>query len=236
MKKCLLPFILALMLLSACGTDAPADSAASGFEILATPVHSSLSTPEAERALMPVFDAGLDNFILCFNRIYKAAYQFEPMPEVEQWVCLAPSEVSPYYRFRYQGLPTISNDPSVTVYAEGLNARIRRITLDFSDHGYTDEAKAQYEKLCFCTLSALLPELNESSVRTLYDELFTRANDESTLCSDPETPPYAILYRCGELALQPYYCGGMVHIAAERMSAADFDAYAAQGTEIHTIS
>ena len=236
MKKCLLPFVLALILLSACSAEAPAESGASGFEILATPVRSPLPTAEAETKPAPIFDAGLDKFILCFNRAYKAAYQSEPMPEADQWVCLEPSEISACYRYRYQGLPTVSNDPSVTVCTDSPNAPIRRITLDFSDHGYTDEAEAQYKKLCFCTLSALLPELGESSVRALYDELFTLANDESNLCSDPEAPPYAVLYRSGELALQPYYCGGMVHIAAEHMSAADFDARAAQGTVIHTIS
>lgn len=228
--------MLALLLLSACAAEAPAESGASGFEILATPQRSPLPTAEAETESSLVFDAGLDNFILCFNRAYKAAYQFEPMPEAEQWVCLEPSEISPYCRFRYQGLPSVSNDPAVTVYTDSPNGPIRRITLDFSDHGYTDEAETQYEKLCFCTLSALLPDSGDDSIQTLYEELFALANDESNLCSDPEAPPYAVLYRCGELALQPYYCAGMVHIAAERMSAADFDAYAAQGTEIHTIS
>lgn len=234
-----------------CGTDLPTEPNAPQTNALP---HTETNSPEAERFMMPeidvienraeelVFSVSINDYINAYNSLYREDNAGDYLTPPEQWKCTVYDEAihSPhetlYYYFtedeRAFSLPTIS------VYVPPNGDYIQEITVNFDDHSYAPEMYELYETMCFYTLKAFLPELDDEQITELYKE----ANQLGYENVFPNEQGYnsssvpCVLYHKDGIGVYPYFAiGQWQHLCIIPVTEETIADFAAKGTEIREI-
>lgn len=203
------------------------------WEQLPTRTPAPTEAPPAAAADLsaPLFSLSLSEFIERFNACYRRDHDLALLRPADEWVELTPQ--NGLRLFHFQSDPSLSADPAILIWSAGGDAPIARLCLDFSDHGYTDENRIFYEKLCRCAF--LCAGFDRETAGTLFDTLFSLANNETYAGGDYDEPPIRTLFHNGELGLYPWYSGGIVHIDMIPVDDALLDSLAESGAELLSL-
>lgn len=169
----------AFCLLAACSNPASdgISTPAPTWELLPTRTPAPTEAPPAAAADLsaPLFSLSLSEFIERFNACYRRDHGLALLRPADEWVELTPQ--NGLRLFRFQSDPSLSADPAILIWSVGGDAPMERLCLDFSDHGYTNENRIFYEKLCRCAF--LCAGFDRETAGTLFDTLFSLANNET---------------------------------------------------------
>ena len=226
---------VAFCLLAACSNPASdgISTPAPTWELLPTRTPAPTEAPPAAAADLsaPLFSLSLSEFIERFNACYRRDHGLALLRPADEWVELTPQ--NGLRLFRFQSDPSLSADPAILIWSVGGDAPMERLCLDFSDHGYTNENRIFYEKLCRCAF--LCAGFDQETAGRLFDTLFSLANNETYAGGDYDAPPIRTLCHNGELGLYPWYSGGVVHIDMIPVDEALLDSLAESGTELLSL-
>lgn len=237
MKRFLtLLFITLLCLLPACAQQIvePVPTAVPHWELIPTPTHTpaTASNTETDEAApdstTPLFDLTPMQFIERYNAVYEREYGFTPLQSLADWDELTPQGDLRLWRF--VGEVNLSAEPALLLWAKDESSPIERLCLDFSDHGYTDENRERYEKLCLCAFESA--GLTADEAQALFDALFALAMDEAYMSGDYDAPDIKTLYHNGTIGLYPWYSEGVAHMDMIPVTPKKLDSLAQDGTEI----
>lgn len=237
MKRFLTSFITVLFcLLTACSQQSveTESTAMPHWELIPTPAHTPVTAPNDETdetapdMTTPLFDLTCAQFIAHYNAVYKREYGFTPLRPLDDWDELTPQGDLRLWRFVSE--PNLSAEPALLLWAENADAPIERLCLDFSDHGYADENRERYEKLCLCTLESA--GLTSDEAKTLFDMLFALAMDEAYTSGNYDAPDIKTLYHNGTIGLFPWYSEGLAHMDMIPVTPEKLDSLAQSGTEV----
>lgn len=236
MKRFLTLLIIALScLFTACSQQAaePASTAMPHWELIPTPTHtpvtaSNRAPDEAAPDRTPLFDLTPAQFIVRYNAVCEREYGFTPLRPLDGWDELTPQGDQRLWRFVDQ--PNLSAEPALLLWASDETSPIERLCLDFSDHGYTEENRERYEKLCLCAMESA--GVDGSEAKTLFEALFSLAMDEDYMTGDYDAPNIKTLYHNGTIGLYPWYSAGVAHMDMIPVTPEMLDSLAQDGTEL----
>lgn len=237
MKRFLTLFILFFScLLTACArqTAEPDPTAMPHWELIPTPTHTPVTASNAKTddaapdMTTPLFDLTPAQFIARYNAVYEREYGFTPLRPLDGWDELTPQGDLRLWRF--VGQPNLSAEPALLLWAMDETSPIERLCLDFSDHGYTDENRERYEKLCLCALESA--GLTADEAKVLFDALFALAMDEAYMSGDYDAPDIKTLYHNGTIGLFPWYSEGVAHMDMIPVTPEKLDSLAQDGAEL----
>lgn len=188
-----------------------------------------------------VFEASANDFVASCNSVIDAnGCGLSDLAPFARWTRLdeqnAPLRggvVTPY-RFQYD--QTILTEPTITLYTSDGGEHIAGITVDFDDHGFSEHHSAMFRLMCCCAVGALLPELSETAISEICDELINAAYDNAKEAPfDGDAAP-DVMYICGEAAVYSYFAlGDYLHLGLTPVDTAAIDAFAASGTELRAV-
>lgn len=234
MKRFLLIFLIAssLLFLVSCTTVEPEPTPFPHWTLIPTPTPLSTEVPEEKTEAVnlhsPLFSLSLPEFIERYNAVYEREYGFTPLHPAEEWNELTPQGELRLWRFA--GDQGLSAEPTICVWAGAEEAPMERISLGFSDHGYTDENRERYEKLCLCTF--LSAGFDSAVANRLFDSLFPLSMDSAYAVGDYDELDIKTLYHDGAVGLYPWYSGGIAHIDLIPVSPEVLDTLAQGGAEL----
>ena len=212
-------------------------------------------SPKSEQFVMPeieitenrtdelVFSVSMNDYIKAYNSLYREENGKDYLTPSNLWQCTIYDEAihSPHKTFYYYftaderafSLPTIS------VYVPSNGDYIQEITVNFDDHSYSPEMYELYESMCFYTLKAFFPELDDEQITELYKEANAMGDAqafENREWYDRGVIP-SVLYHKDGIGVYPYFAIGqwqrLCIIPVTEETIAD---YAAKGTEIREIA
>lgn len=237
MKRFLTLFIIVFScLLTACArqTAEPEPTAMPHWELIPTPTHTPVTASNAKTddaapdMTTPLFDLTPAQFVARYNAVYEREYGFTPLRPLDGWDELTPQGDQRLWRF--VGQPNLSAEPALLLWAMDETSPIERLCLDFSDHGYTDENRERYEKLCLCALESA--GLTADQATALFDALFSLAMDEAYMSGDYDAPDIKTLYHNGAIGLFPWYSEGVAHMDMIPVTPEKLDSLAQDGAEL----
>ncbi len=237
MKRFLTLFIIALFcLLTACSQQSaePEPTAMPHWELIPTPTHAPVtaSKSEADEAApdttTPLFELTPAQFIERYNAVYEREYGFTPLRPLDGWDALTPQ--GELHLWRFVSEVNLSAEPALLLWAVEESAPIERLCLDFSDHGYTEENRTRYEKLCLCAMESA--GLTSDEAKTLFDTLFALAMDEEYMSGDYDAPDIKTLYHNSMIGLFPWYSEGVAHMDMIPVTPEKLDSLAQSGAEL----
>ena len=218
------------------------------------PQQTETNSPKAEQFVMPevevaenraeelVFKVSMNDYIKAYNSLYREDNGEDYLTQPEQWTCTVRDEAihSPHETFYYYftedecafSLPTIS------VYVPSNGDYIQEITVNFDDHSYSSEMYVLYEEMCFYTLKAIFPQLDDERIIELYKE----ANALGYANVFPNEQGYnsssvpCVLYHKDGIGIYPYFAiGQWQHLCIVPVTEETIADFAAKGTEIREI-
>lgn len=203
------------------------------WELIPTPTHTPVTASnhepdEAAPNRTPLFDLTPAQFIARYNAVYEREYGFTPLRPLDGWDELTPQ--GDQHLWRFVGQPNLSAEPALLLWATDETSPIERLCLDFSDHGYTDENRERYEKLCLCAMESAGVTSDEAKI--LFDSLFAPAMDEEYMTGDYDATDIKTLYHNGTIGLYPWYSEGVAHIDMIPVTPEMLDSLAQNGTEL----
>lgn len=237
MKRFLTLFIIVLScLLTACVQQItePDPTAMPHWELIPTPTHTPVTASNDETdetapdMTAPLFALTPAQFIERYNAVYEREYGFTPLRTLDDWDELTPQGDLRLWRFVSE--VNLSAEPTLLLWAEDEAACMERLCLDFSDHGYTDENRERYEKLCLCAFECAGLTANEA--KALFDALFALAMDEAYMSGDYDAPDIKTLYHNGTIGLFPWYSEGVAHMDMIPVTPEKLDSLAQSGAEL----
>lgn len=177
---------------------------------------------------VPLFDLTPAQFIERYNAVYEREYGFTPLRSLDDWDELTPQGDQRLWRF--VGQPNLSAEPALLLWAKDEASPIERLCLDFSDHGYTDENRERYAKLCLCAFECAGLTADEAEV--LFGTLFALAMDEGYITGDYDAPNIKTLHHNGTIGLYSWYSEGVAHMDMIPVTPEKLDSLAHDGAEL----
>lgn len=184
------------------------------------------------------FANSLEDFIDCYNDYYykdKGEVYIQPYSEWYSYI----QDFGRYkgdMHYEFTADKKIWTLPTITVYTPQDEMVIKELTVDFDDHSYTDRMYRQYEEMCFYTLKAFFPDMNEEELTKLYRKSNEKAYDnifqnEQGFHSD--NPPSDLYYRDG-VGVYPYFAyGESVRMCIIPVTKKVIKSYEKRGVKIH---
>ena len=151
--------------LTGCGspeTTVPTDDIISGPVIAADDNRLEINVIENRQDEL-VFDISIDDYIDAYNALYRSGKIHSA------------HETAVYTFAEDKSILTI---PTITVYAPADKQYISEITVNFDDHGYSEELYDLYDEMCFYTLKVFLPELQDEELISLRDAVNLSAYED----------------------------------------------------------
>lgn len=186
-----------------------------------------------------VFSFLIDDFIDSFNGYYYEEYDKSFLSPAEDWVSFTydepPHSKFPSRYYRFQEDVKNFNEPTISVYVPQNSRYVQEITLDFNEHGYTNWGYEIYEKNCFYTLKVFFPDYDDEKISMIYSTIYDKAYDSDCYINMENSPSPKVLYYKGNIAIYPYYRGGMIHLALIPVTQQYLDGLASNNIEIYEI-
>ena len=189
-----------------------------------------------------VFDISLDDYIDAYNMLCREDKRGSYLLPRESWdreICetaIHSGHRTALYTFAED--KSILTIPTVTVYAPPDSAYITGITVNFDDHGYSEELYDLYDEMCLYTLKVFLPDLSDGQLVSLRDTVNISAYEDWFQNEDGyrygSVPN--ILYRRGGVGVYPYFAlGEYVHFCIVPVDDAMLDGMRDKGVDVREI-
>ena len=166
-----------------------------------------------------VFDISVDDYINAYNSLYRTDKHTNYLTPSDKWdreifdAAIHSEHKTAIYTFAED--KSILTIPTVTVYAPSDKAYITEITVNFDDHGYSEELYDLYDEMCFYTLKVFLPDLKDEDIISLRDAVNYSAYEDWFQNEDGYrygSVPNILYYRKG-VGVYPYFAlGEYVHL------------------------
>ncbi|RKI42566.1 hypothetical protein D7V86_12940 [bacterium D16-51] len=182
----------------------------------------------------------LEDFIDCYNNYYyrdEGEIYIKPYSEWYSYVqYFGRYKGDMHYEFKAD--KKIWTLPTITVYTPQDETIMKELTVDFDDHSYTEKMYKQYEEMCFYTLKAFFPDMNEKELTKLYKKLNKKAYANifrNVQGFHSDNPPSDLYYR-DEAGVYPYFAyGESVRICIIPVTNKVIKSYKKRGVKIHKL-
>jgi len=188
-----------------------------------------------------VFNISLDDFIDSYNGYYwndKSVRYFPPSYMWESYT--AENSVHSGHEtllYTFTEDEKLWSFPTISAYVPTNRDYIQEITLEFDNHGYTDELHEIYEEHCLYTLKVFFPNLSNEKITELYSEINAYAFDHFPFpelsYSRNSTPQ--ILYHKDGIGVYPYFPNSVLHLCIIPVTDSTLDTFSANGTAIFEV-
>ena len=213
----------ALLTLSACSEDAK-------------PLDTSVEYVGGET----VFAFTMDDFINGWNSAAAHGDEGDMRPSA-QWRSFdcerSPNSAHAGDYHRYSADESIHTMPTVTVFTPTGDGRVQLITVDFDDHGFSEQLYSLYEDMCFRAVKTVLPALVDEQIERLCAELNDLAYENVTETPHEYGARPCAMYRSGGVGLYPYFAyGDFAHLCIVPVDDDYIAALTASGTVVIEIT
>ena len=189
-----------------------------------------------------VFDISPDDYIDAYNALYRGEKGGSYLLPRDRWdmeICdtaIHSGHRTALYTFAED--KSILTIPTITVYTPPDSGYITEITVNFDDHGYSEQLYDLYDEMCLYTLKVFLPGLSDGQLVSLRDtvnesayEDWFRNEDGYRYGSVPN-----ILYHRGGVGVYPYFAlGEYVHFCIVPVDEAMLDGMREKGVDVREI-
>lgn len=198
------------------------------------------STEAGESGL--TFSDSISNYISSFNSIYQQIYATDYLTPLSDWPHFL--DISTYFEyasvhFRFSADEQLWSIPTISIYTPQDEDCIYEIELTFDDHGYQESLYEEFEKICFCSLKTVLPELSNTDISDLYEKLYSQTNEnfwgEYYTYGETERPALNTIYQYGTVGLYGYYGAGTANICVIPLTQETIAQLEQEGVEIVEI-
>lgn len=160
----------------------------------------------------PVFTASMDDFIRCFNALFRQENGCDYFPDASRWestsLVRGIHSAYPTRQFRFSEDEAVYSLPTVTVYTPMEDRSIQELTLNFDEHSFTEAGYQRFRQLCGDTLRVFFGDLEEAS--ELAEQIIRFGNEnvfESDAWFGSDALPRGLYYR-GGVGVYPYFAIG----------------------------
>lgn len=177
----------------------------------------------------PAFSATLEEFIRCFNGVFRRENAADYFPDVSRWSCSTLSRgihsKYPARQYRFCEDETVYSLPTVTVYTPLEEHCIQEITINFDEHSYTEAGFQRYKVLVLSAILTFFPELSKEAAEAIRDEMLSLGSQhvfDSQTWFGSAAVPATVYYKDG-IGLYPYDAIGdwrrfcMIPVTQERL-------------------
>lgn len=189
-----------------------------------------------------VFDISIDDFIESYNSLYFRDKSREYLGPKSEWRMFTYDDAihsdHETSLFEFTQDERIWSQPTITVYVPTNGDYIQKVTVNFDEHGYSESFYAEFEELCFYTLKAFFPDMDDDEIVALYEEANYLGNLNVFLKEDGYKKGCVpcVLYHKDGIGVYPYFAiGEWVHLCIVPVTDEMLDEYAAKGAEINEI-
>ena len=189
-----------------------------------------------------VFSIGIDDYIDCYNALFKKDNGSNFFTPSAQWKCYhRDSGIHSAYRMNYFYFTPdeqVHSLPTVAVYVPTNADRIQEITVNFDEHSYTESGYHLFQEMCGYPMRVFFPDLPDETVSAVCSEIISLGN-QNVFSSDEWYDVGAIpsvLFHKNGIGVYPYFAIGdwerfcIIPVTEELLT--DF---AQKGVELHEI-
>lgn len=189
-----------------------------------------------------VFSIGIDDYIDCYNALFKKDNGSNFFTPSAQWRCYhRDSGIHSAYRMNYFYFTPdeqVHSLPTVAVYVPTNDDCIQEITVNFDEHSYTESGYHLFQEMCGYTMRVFFPDLPDETVSAVCSEIISLGNQNvfsSDEWYDVGSVPSVLFHKNG-IGVYPYFAIGdwerfcIIPVTEELLT--DF---AQKGVELHEI-
>lgn len=189
-----------------------------------------------------VFSIGIDDYIDCYNALFKKDNGSNFFTPSAQWRCYyRDSGIHSAYRMNYFYFTPdeqVHSLPTVAVYVPTNDDRIQEITVNFDEHSYTESGCHLFQEMCGYTMRVFFPDLPDDTVSAVCSEIISLGNQNvfsSDEWYDVGSVPSVLFHKNG-IGVYPYFAIGdwerfcIIPVTEELLTE-----FAQKGVELHEI-
>ena len=189
-----------------------------------------------------VFSIGIDDYIDCYNALFKKDNGSNFFTPSAQWQCYyRDSGIHSAYRMNYFYFTPdeqVHTLPTVAVYVPTNDDRIQEITVNFDEHSYTESGYHLFQEMCGYTMRVFFPDLPDETVSAVCSEIISLGNQNvfsSDEWYDVGSVP-SVLFHKNSIGVYPYFAIGdwerfcIIPVTEELLTE-----FAQKGVELHEI-
>lgn len=189
-----------------------------------------------------VFSIGIDDYIDCYNALFKKDNGSNFFTPSAQWQCYhRDSGIHSAYRMNYFYFTPdeqVHTLPTVAVYIPTNDDCIQEVTVNFDEHSYTESGYHLFQEMCGYTMRVFFPDLPDDTVSAVCSEIISSGNQNvfsSDEWYDVGSVPSVLFHKNG-IGVYPYFAIGdwerfcIIPVTEELLT--DFDQ---KGVELHEI-
>lgn len=189
-----------------------------------------------------VFSIGIDDYIDCYNALFKKDNGSNFFTPSAQWQCYhRDSGIHSAYRMNYFYFTPdeqVHTLPTVAVYVPTNDDCIQEVTVNFDEHSYTESGYHLFQEMCGYTMRVFFPDLPDETVSAVCSEIISLGN-QNVFSSDEWYDVGAIpsvLFHKNGIGVYPYFAIGdwerfcIIPVTEELLT--DFSQ---KGVELHEI-
>ncbi len=189
-----------------------------------------------------VFTISADDFIACFNAVYGERHSNNYLTDIAAWTQY--KDKTPFFEYdalhyRFSADEELRPMPTLSIFMPENGVGIYELMLTFDDHGYQEAMHQEFKEMCRCVLSAMLPELDDDALTTLYEDLYAQAGinfwGDYYPGSGEDRPGIEAMNCHNSIGLYGYYGAGTVNICIIPLPVDDTEGLTDRGIEIRTI-
>ncbi|MEG2037026.1 MAG: hypothetical protein RRZ93_03470 [Ruthenibacterium sp.] len=223
-----------------CVDDSLQDRQAASTEQAAAEIKELKIKAVANRENELVFTCSIADFVSSYDGFYWRDHHALYFPASARWMSYS-CESAPHFNgktdyYYYQKNADQLSEPIISVYTPPNETRIQEITLDYDDHGDTEQNDAEYKEMCFYAIKVMLPELKDSDIANLFETMDTLACEG--LCNVPYGAGVkpTVLFLKGDIGLYPYFAIGQSrHICMMPVTQPMIAKLISQGVDVREI-
>lgn len=189
-----------------------------------------------------VFSIGIDDYIDCYNALFKKDNGGNFFTPSAQWRCYhRDSGIHSAYRMNYFYFTPdeqVHTLPTVAVYVPANADCIQEVTVNFDEHSYTESGYRLFQEMCGYTMRVFFPDLPDDTVSAVCSEIISLGN-QNVFSSDEwydvgSVPP--VLFHKNSIGVYPYFAIGdwerfcIIPVTEELLTE-----FAQKGVELHEI-
>lgn len=189
-----------------------------------------------------VFSIGIDDYIDCYNALFKKDNGSNFFTPSAQWKCYhRDSGIHSAYRINYFYFTPdeqVHTLPTVAVYVPTNDDRIQEITVNFDEHSYTESGYHLFQEMCGYTMRVFFQDLPDDTVSAVCSEIISLGNQNvfsSDEWYDVGSVPSVLFHKNG-IGVYPYFAIGdwerfcIIPVTEELLTE-----FAQKGVELHEI-
>lgn len=189
-----------------------------------------------------VFSFSIDDFIDSYNGYYYKDKKTKYIKPTSEWIIheydnSVHSNHGTYY-YNYKEDNNIWTLPIITVYVPTDSDYVQGITVNFDDHGFSEEMFILYKEMCYYTLKIFFPEYTDEQIY----ELFEKNKDLAYANIFPNEQGYKngaipceLFYKDG-IGVYPYFAiGESVRLCVIPVTEQTIEEFETKGVVIHEI-